>query len=322
MLTIIVLVENAYYSTSLNSICLFVVLLLLIFTILYWWDKNIQHQYLSKLRTLELESLRQELAEKDSLIEQIRQENEAQARLIHKDNKLIPAMLNAVTEYLTTADADRGQALAHELTALAGERQGLLHPTAPPEHSLPLTHRAGIDAMLSYMKNRANRYKIAFDVKLHADFAQKFDEVISEADLTHLLSDLLENAIIATKGADRRTIHVHLGILDNIPTVEVSDSGIPFTPSVYQDLGLRKHSTHLDEGGSGIGLMDIWEIKRKTTASLHITEYAPPTTPYSKTIALLFDQKKHYLIQTYRPEELIRIQTRSDLYVLPLGQHK
>jgi sensor histidine kinase regulating citrate/malate metabolism len=141
---------------------------------------------------------------------------------------------------------------------------------------------------------------------------------ISEADLSHLLSDLIENALIATRSASDKRILVHLGILYEVPTVEVSDSGLPFDPTVYQDFGIAKHSTHLNQGGSGIGLMDIWDLKKRYAASLHIYEFLPDAGNYTKRISLVFDHKKHYLIKTYRPQELVQMQTRSDLYILPL----
>jgi anti-sigma regulatory factor (Ser/Thr protein kinase) len=230
-----------------------------------------------------------------------------------------------VTGYLETVDLEsrdsikaRGHALAQELTGLAGDRMGLLPTATRSDQTLPLTHHAGIDAILSYMENRMKQEGISFEVKLHTEFAKRFEEAISEADLTHLLSDLLENAIIATQDSEKRIVQVHLGILDEVPTVTVSDSGKPFDPAVYQDFGLAKHSTHLDDGGSGIGLMDIWSLKKKYAASLHIYEYAPETNSFTKMISLVFDRKKHYLIQTYRPKELVQMQTRSDLYILPL----
>ncbi len=163
---------------------------------------------------------------------------------------------------------------------------------------------------------------ISFEVKIHPEFADRTTDSIAEADLSHLLSDLLENAIIAIKNAESRQILVHLGILYGVPAVEVSDSGSEFSPAIYQDLGLQKHSTHLGHGGSGIGLMDIWQLKKKYAASLHIYEYAKDPAPFTKKISLVFDHKKHYLIRTYRPQELVKIQSRIDLCVLPPDRGK
>lgn len=85
----------------------------------------------------------------------------------------------------------------------------------------------------------------------------------------------------------------------------------------FQDFGLKAHTTHAGNGGSGIGLMDIWKLKKKYRASLVITEYAPGTYSYTKQISLIFDAKKHYIIQTYRRRELGQIRFRDDLYIFP-----
>ena len=322
-LTIIQLFSSP--DNRIKLIPFYIVIVALIFFFL--WQRQIKRYYNSKLRKLELESLRQELEEKNATIRKLSDDNDSLARIIHKDNKLIPAMLTAVTEYLDPenrrADAEReaqGKALADQLKELAKDRMGILGESTHTDRTLPLTGHAAVDAMLSYMKKRADMAGIRYEVKLHPDFASRIGPEISEADLSHLLSDLIENAIIATNSAEHKSLLVHLGILYDAPTVEVSDSGIPFAPEVYQDFGLQKHSTHLVEGGSGIGLMDIWELKKKYAASLHIYEYPPETAPFTKKLSMVFDHKKHYLIRSYRPEEIVKLQARSDLYILPLQE--
>lgn len=319
--------QYLYPSVSNSQLLPYVLLILLAAILLFFlWQRCIRQYYLTKLRNLELESLRQELAEKDAEINKLLANNERQARTIHRDNKLIPAMLSAVTEYLDSADesgshAIYGRELSCRLKELADERAKNL-TAENTSGDLPLLHRASVDAMLSYMKKRAAQEHIRFEVKIHPEFADRTTDSIAEADLSHLLSDLLENAIIAVKNAENRQILVHLGILYDVPAVEVSDSGSEFSPAIYQDLGLRKHSTHLGHGGSGIGLMDIWELKKKYAASLHIYEYAKDTAPFTKKISIVFDRKKHYLIRTYRPQELVKIQSRIDLCVLPPDRGK
>lgn len=329
ILSAITLAQLIYQTNTSAPLDMYYLIVILAALLLFFlWQRYIHQYYLTKLRHLELESLRQELAEKDVVIEKLQANNELQARMIHKDNKLIPAMLSAVTEYLSMVDSncrtmqEHGTMLAGQLKELADERLTVLTAASEAAATLPLLHRASVDAMLSYMQKRAMQENILFEVKIHPDFEQKIEISITEPDLTHLLSDLLENAIIATKTAADRHIFVHLGILYDAAVVEVSDSGQAFEPSVYQDFGLQKHSTHLDNGGSGIGLMDIWELKKKYAASLHIYEYAGEAAPFTKKISIVFDRKKHYLIRTFRPEELVKMQARSDLYILPLNDGK
>ena len=76
---------------------------------------------------------------------------------------------------------------------------------------------------------------------------------------------------------------------------------------------LRLRSYGVPQDGSTVFL----ELKKKYRASLVITEYAPGTYSYTKQISLIFDAKKHYIIQTYRRRELGQIRFRDDLYIFP-----
>lgn len=319
---IIVIAQSRIQATgndSIFSICLIAIALILLHIV----RREVQKYYLTRLKKLELESLRQELAEKDAMIQKLKDSNDHLAHLVHQDNKLIPAMESAVQHYLTDAASNpetqlaKGQALAQELQKLAEDRQGNL-TSYHSLRDLPHTGHAGVDAMLSHMQERALAQNIEYKLQIAADFSTAIGNQISEADLVHLLSDLIENAIIATKTCEHREIFISLGMPNGVPSIEVRDSGTPFFPSVYQDFGIEKHSTHMDDGGSGIGLMDIWSLKRNYAASLHIHEYAPENAPFTKRITLLFDRKNHYLIRTFRPQEILKCRARTDMYVLPL----
>ena len=263
------------------------------------------------------------MEEKDAQIQKLLDNNDSLARIIHRDNKLIPAMEASVREFLTCGtetpelQKERGEALAAELDKLAQDRQGILTSYESHREGLPQTGCLAVDAMLSYMGDRAAERNIHYEVKLGKGFASGIPEVISEKDCTQLLSDLIENALIATTGREKSFVCVHLGRISELFVIEISDNGAAFDGAVYQDFGLQKHSTHLDEGGSGLGLLDIWDIKKKYAASLHIHEYEPGST-YTKKISLVFDRRGHYLIRTYRSSELSLQKMRSDLYILPL----
>ena len=322
ILLVIVIAQAKIQDTGNNNIYL-IGLFTIMFILLHIVRREVQKYYLTKLKKLELESLRQELAEKDAMIQKLKDSNDHLAHLVHQDNKLIPAMESAVQHYLTDAASApetqlvKGQALAQELQKLAEDRQGNL-TSYHSLRDLPHTGHAGVDAMLSHMQERALAQNIEYKLQIAADFSTAIGNQILEADLVHLLSDLIENAIIATKTCEHREIFISLGMPNGVPSIEVRDSGTPFFPSVYQDFGIEKHSTHLDDGGSGIGLMDIWSLKRNYAASLHIHEYAPETAPFTKRITLLFDRKNHYLIRTFRPQEILKCRARTDMYVLPL----
>lgn len=322
---LIVVTAQAKIQANGNSKIYSIGLTLIDLILLYVIQRQTQKYYLSKLKKLELESLRQELAEKDALIQKLQESNDHLARIIHKDNKLIPSMVSAVSRYLrnvNTLDADAlrasGMTLARELEQMAQNRQGILSENEHQTDGIPHSGHAAVDAILLHMQNRAAALHIDYTVTLGAEFSDIVNRTITESDLTHLLADLIENALNATKESGTRCVLVHLGILYDAPVVEVSDSGRPFDPAVYQDFGLQKHSTHLNDGGSGIGLMDIWELKKKYAASLHIHEYEPGAASYTKRISVVFDRRNHYLIRTYRPQELLQYRIRTDMFILPL----
>jgi hypothetical protein len=75
--------------------------------------RGLTKTYLARLRTEEIRALENIVREKEQRIAQLEQQNEALSRIIHKDNKLIPAMELAVREFLeSSAEAD-GAGLRH-----------------------------------------------------------------------------------------------------------------------------------------------------------------------------------------------------------------
>lgn len=298
---------------------------LLGFLLLFWWKNQITKSYIEKLRKAELESLRQELTEKNLEIQKLRENNDALAHIIHRDNKLIPSMEHAVCEFLDNKDTlppdeltRKGEALAKELNEMAASRIGILHDYQAHGQRLPITGVCSVDALLSYMQKKAFSAGITFEAGISADLTAFTTSVVAPEDLSHLLSDLIENAIHAVKDCPDRKIQLHIhNILGNY-AIEISDTGTPFPVEILQGLGIEQQTSHADDGGSGIGLMDIWNLKKKYRASLHIQEFDTASDTWCKKISVIFDSKNHYLIQTYRPEQILTTLQRSDLYVLQL----
>ena len=76
----------------------FSVILILGFFLLYWWNYHITQTYRRFLRKNELDSLYLLLEERNREILTLKDENDYLAELIHKDNKLIPAITRAILE--------------------------------------------------------------------------------------------------------------------------------------------------------------------------------------------------------------------------------
>ena len=297
---------------------------LLAIALLIWWRHKITQSYVEKLRVDEVELLYKEISDKDLEIEKLHAHNEQLSGIIHKDNKLIPAMKMAVRNYLQTAalmkpeDAKQtGAELLSKLERMAEERTGIIHTY---QENFSYRQRSGlisIDAIVDYMENRASTLGIEYHYQFDKTLKEMLPAFITEDDAMHLLSDLIENAIIAATHSEKKNIHIHIGFIRSILFIDISDSGIPFTTETYEKFGNIQYTTHAEHGGSGIGLMDIAKLKRQYQFSLQIYEYPENETIYTKKIRILFDRKSHYLIQSYRAKELRSAILRNDLHVIP-----
>ena len=71
---------------------------------LIWWRSRLTREYIETLRSNEIKDLREMLLKKEDQIDCLEQNNQALAKIIHRDNKLIPAMELAVRDFLKSAE--------------------------------------------------------------------------------------------------------------------------------------------------------------------------------------------------------------------------
>lgn len=322
ILVIISLTQTTPSNLSNIYVAIIFSILLATFVLILWWRAQITKSYRERLRALEVESLRVSKQEQAEYISQLERENERMGRIIHKDNRIVNAMADSISEYLQYSAflsgnklAEKGSSLQAQISEIRYDRQVLLDEKPATPTALPQTGYAGIDAMVTYMAKEASENKINFQFHYGEDFFTEGGEDIKETDIVHLLSDSLENAIIATKFAGGKFIELSMLKIKGFPLISISDSGIPFELDTYMNLGLQKASTHLDTGGSGIGLMDLWELKEKYKATLYIDEH-PEDANMTKRIVYIFDKKNRYMISTDRSKELQQKQTRADMFVI------
>lgn len=321
LLVITYMQTSSFSDIWLDTIFAFLLLLSLA-ALIFWWQAQLTKSYLHKLQLLELESLRKELEETTNEMEHLKKQNEELGRLIHKDNKLIPALETAVTDFLS-ADGDEknkamGASLILQLKELSGSRREILDEVSAARSRHFATGIPALDTLLDYFDRRAEARKMEFTVNIAPNLAAYVPSKISSEDITHLLADLLENAIIAVAPCASRKIRLQIYPYRKWFVIELSDTGIPFQEKSLLQFGIQQLTTHESSGGSGIGLMDIWKLKEKYHASIHITEYRD-TAPFSKRITFLLDHRNQYLIRTWRFEELRTKSRRADLCILPPG---
>ncbi len=292
--------------------------------LIYWWQTQLTKTYKRRLLFRELESLRTEVQEKDKLIEKLTEQNQELGRLIHWDNKRIPAMEHAVCDFLISGMENhegqqaKGNELIEVIRSLSRNRANTLSDINYKRCKQYVTRILSLDALLNLTEKQALEENITFSVHIAVELTDYVPRFISAEDLTHALSDLLENALIATRYSCKRKIQLQFYELEKAFVLEIADSGIPFEVRSLVNLGLTQLTTHADTGGSGIGLVDIWRIKEHYGATLHIEEYEN-TSPYSKKISMIFNKKHQYTIRSFRKDEILKKNNRTDLQIFEIN---
>ena len=268
---------------------LFILALLLV----SWWRKQLTKTYIEKIRQRELESLYIE-------IEKLKNENEKLSKIIHKDNKLIPSMIMTVKATLNSNSFEELEKLRTELEILTNERAGTLAAYENNNATIAATGCLRIDAILQYLHNKMTSNEINFVLANSVDMKHVVSTVIDENSLSTLIADLVENALIATKNQSSKFILLNFCYINDNFCISISDSGEPFSPAVYRNLGINRYTTHKKDGGSGIGLMTSLELINKHSASFIVEELDNQT--YSKNIIVSFDGLSQIRINSQRPE--------------------
>jgi hypothetical protein len=299
-------------------------LILFTFAILIfiYWRNYITKTYIDKLNIKNIESLNAELLEKQQYIEKLENDNAQLAKIVHKDNKMIPAMEYAVETFINEASLENeklnlGNELLDNLREISKNRKGIITTLDKQCDKLPSCGVSNIQHLLQYIQKKASESNITFHVTLDCSLSDFIDNVIQEDDLYTLLADLLENAIIATRYNNGKHILLNIGMLAKHYSLHIFDCGIPFTTNVLANLGEVQITTHPEASGSGVGLMQTYEILRRYNASLLIDEFSLESGLYTKKISVVFNRQNQYILYTTRNEEEIALlNQRADLVVV------
>lgn len=319
-LFLLITINWAYVTTSTNTILVLFTSASFIcpFIIILWWRKRLQKRYLAILQKQELDFLRTLTENQKSELQTLSTENEALSAVIHRDNKIIPAMEYAVRTFLSDPNADHGtgvQLLEH-LSQMTAERKGILHTYESQEQTIQLTDDPAIDSVLNYMFQKAKAQNVRFDTSV-SDFRSTLSrQAIEIEDVKTILADLIENALIACSASAFKHILVHIGTVNKRFIVRVFDSGAAFDAQILNKLGQERITTHADSGGSGIGMKTLFEIKRKYQASIILCETVHGIGAFSKNISVIFNQQGQFIVKSDRADELRKNCSRKDIVIL------
>ncbi len=268
-------------------------------------QKSLKLYYKQKMLIKDLNETKEELENKKKEVEELEEENLNFSKISHSiahkqkslEYKLNTLMLNSET----ASEIDLKDRLEDITKDLKHETVVELEKTEIPQ----------IDDMLAYMQSECVKNKIDFQLQLSGSIHHMINNYVDKDKLEILLADLIKNAIIAINYSENvnKSILVRLGIIDGIYSLYVYDSGIEFELDTLANLGIKPSTTHGDNGGTGMGMMNTFDTLKQYEASITIHEYGKPSKDnFTKVIKITFDKKNEFNILSYRQEEIDKIQ--------------
>jgi len=292
----VLIITTLYYAFPKPNALFFILVLtsiLLCLIIIAWWKHSLKKSYWETVHKNQIAALETELMN-------LKKDNDNLSKIIHKDNKLIPAMVLSVKELLAiSAQSEipeinlQGQTLLKELENISRERKGILTATEQHIYELPKSNLMRLDSLISYLYQKCALYGIQFKAhfNIETNYLMKF---INEQELDTLIADLIENAIYATKNQKNKQILFSIDTKNNICFIDIYDTGMPFNSNIIQKLGKQKATSHANDGGSGIGLFNTLGICKKYNFSFCIDE-SPKLENYTKKISVIFDENNQFM---------------------------
>lgn len=272
---------------------------LIIFSIIMFItiQKSLQMYYKQKLLIQDLEETKKELQAKKKEIEELEKENLNFSKTSHTIAHRQKALEYKLQELLLKNETAEEIGINDKtISTIKGKMNEISKEISNKETVVELdkTGIEEIDGMLKYMQSESVKNKIDFQVQINGNIYYMTNNYINKEDLEILLADHIKNAIIAINHSNNthRSIFVRLGLIDEIYSLYIYDSGIEFEKETLKNLGKKPSTTHKDEGGTGMGFMNTFDTLNKYKASMEIREIGKPSKDnYTKAIIIKFDNK-------------------------------
>ena len=256
--------------------------LLLVFGI----KKHISYVYAKRVNMRNEEILQSTVKKLEQDIYYLKKDNEKMSAVIHRDNKILPTMQNAVKKVVEKHADDNQKELLATLKKLYAERTALLDDGT--DKDFPSTGDLQVDSAVAYLSQKAQSVGVDFFFFFTGDPIVYPDGRGVEDDFLTLLLDLGENAIISAKNADMKLVKMGICFRHGDLSLNVYDSGNKFDERVKRSIGKRRFTTHKTDGGSGIGLMTAYELLRKYSASFVVNENIV-SDEFQKCVSVVFN---------------------------------
>ena len=291
ILLLIIIISKDGVEEIGNQLIAFIVLSIFLFLTI---KESINLYYRQKLLIQDLNETKKELEDKNKEIKILEEENlnfskkshslaHKQKVLEHKINKLLRKKEYAEEFDFKEQVEEISKELYEDVTCGYISKTGI----------------SNIDDMLETMKEECIKNNIEFNVQIYGNMFKMINSYVEKEDLEILLADHIKDAIIAINHTDNinRTILVKLGMINGFYSIYFYDSGVEFDKSVLENLGKKPVTTHIDEGGTGMGFMNTFDTLRIYDASIEIEHLGITSKDnFTKIIKIKFDKNANFCL--------------------------
>ena len=302
--------------TALFSIAL--VLFFAIFLLLTWKTQT-KSNYIDYLKDRQTESLKSELSVLNEKLSKYESDIEFLSSRVHSDNKLIPATIDAVRNFINSDNPNQSQKdILDFLNKILSERTSNL-PNFDSNTSHLHSGDMNIDSIINYMVKVGASKNVVVDV-CGLNALSNIEMPISSEAMASVIADLLENSIHSCKNVLKKKVLIDFSYTDNHFSIYVYDTGEDFSLNVFNHMGISRYTTRKKDGGTGIGLMNIFDNIRESGASFCLIEH-PKNSEFSKIINISFDGLFEHTIYSNRKSQIRRKMIRFDFQLYTLEQY-
>ncbi len=315
---------SPYISDSINELSLLCLSLILL-SMFLWIKEKITLHYKSLLTKDTIENLQNQLDEQISINKNMKNEIDKLSTINHKFSSRINALelhvANLSTKLTSNENISNNILESKELiNRLSAEFSNELKLNLENDFLINKTGIINIDNILDYFYLKCRNKNISFDVIVKTNIKDSVNNAIPLNLLETLIADMITNSIIAIgySSNNNSSILVQFDSSDYFE-FRIYDTGIEFEIDTLINLGKERITTHKEDGGSGIGFFTTFETLNRTNGSLVIEEYPPDNANfnYSKCLIFRFDNKRKYIIRSYRYKEIEKF-SYTELITKPL----
>lgn len=175
-----------------------------------------------------------------------------------------------------------------EMDNLVTRQDALLQNLSAYTLSLPKTGIASTDLILSYISREASIYSVHFHMNVTGELENMFRPSCPENLINSLISDLAINAIRTMTNSPERNLLISLGLRDNIPFIDVFDSGENYNRNVLLALRRKRLRTASDSPVNERKFMLLLTLIKSKRASFELEEFSSSSL-YTRRTSVIFD---------------------------------